>query len=107
MDARHAERLTPGTRVAVFMGAAVSELTGQPPIVTTATVMEHDPEGTFTGDGVWLAVDIAQGTTLPQRYRVDELIGFLMPLAKVTDHGDGTLTATLPGVSPDSGTTTV
>jgi hypothetical protein len=96
MDARHAEHLQPGERVAVYIGP--HDLTGALPIVTTATVAALDPEGGshFLGDGVWLEVDIAQGMTLPQRYRVEEVIGFLLPLAHIEHHADGSTTGSFP-----------
>ena len=98
MDPKHAEHLKAGARVVVPFGQIASEMSGTPPLLTTATVVERDPAGGhFAGDGVWLEVDIAQGQTLPQRYRVEEVLGFVFPLAEVTRHEDGSLTGRIEG----------
>ena len=94
MDAQHADTLKPGVRVAVYMGAVVGEVYGTPPIVTTATVLEEPdaPDG-----HVWLGVDFTTNDEqLPQRYRVAEVLGHLMPLATTTHHPDGSVTGTVP-----------
>lgn len=98
MDAKHADSLREGARIAVFMGAAVADIYGTPPIVTTATVIgkaEQDRRGEPLW---WLDVDIAQNQTLPQMYGLDEIIGFLMPMAKVYSSEDGQTTV---GVLPE------
>lgn len=89
MDKRFEHNLRKNARVAVYMGAA--ELHGTPPIVTTATVLGRaDDHGRW-----WLSLDIAQNETLPQMYRVEEIIGFLMPMAVIERSADGqTVTGT-------------
>lgn len=99
MDARHSEHLKPGVRVAVYMGIGIAEMNGSPPLVTTATVLEGPVDG-----HVWLGVDFTTNDAqLPQRYRVSEVIGFMLPLAEVTHHEDGSTTGTFPlgTVTPD------
>lgn len=92
MDISHAASLKEGARVVVPMGSIVADLYGTPPIVTTATVVGLDEDGMC-----WLQVDIAQNQQLPQRYRVEEIVGFLMPMAIVTSSPDGQTTyGTLP-----------
>lgn len=88
MDIKHKDHLKPGARVAVFMGEIAAEVMGHPPFVTTATVAE----GVDGNHHVWLLVDIAQDQTLPQRYKVEEIIGFLMPMAIVERSADGQTT---------------
>lgn len=73
------------------------EITGMVPIVTTATVAGEPGEQPVEGEHVWLMVDIAQGETLPQRYKVTEVIGFLMPMAVVEHHADGSTTGRIEG----------
>lgn len=93
MDIIHARDLKIGIRVAVYMGQAVSELTGQPPIVTTATVGSD----VMSDNTVWLMVDFTTNDQpLPQRYRVTEILGFLLPLATTEHHPDGSVTGTVP-----------
>lgn len=93
MDLKHAAELKPGARVAVPMGAFPSEVFGTPPIVTTGTVLEPVHGDIY----VWIAVDIAVDETLPQQYRVEEILGFLMPMAVVERSADGqTLTGRFP-----------
>lgn len=94
MDLRHAEHLKAGARVAVPMGSAVSDIYGTPPIVTTGTVLDMEPA---TPQHVWVNVDIAQGETLPQQYKIEEILGFLMPMAVVTHHPDGSTTGRIEG----------
>ncbi len=92
MDPRFADQLTEGTRVVVPFGEIASEMAGSPPIVTTATVHgpAHEP-------GVlWCVVDVAKETTLPQMYKVEQIVGVLMPMAVVEHHADGSITGTLP-----------
>lgn len=84
MDAKFASSLREGARVAVYMGAMVADLYGTPPFVTTATVL-----GPAEGSRWWLDVDVAQDQQLPQMYRVEEIVGFLMPMAVVTSSPDG------------------
>lgn len=92
MDAKFARDLKPGARVAVYMGAIVADVYGTPPIVTTGTVLA-DAHGE-KDQSVWVNVDYAEGETLPQRYRVEEIIGFMLPMAVVTHHPDGSATGT-------------
>jgi hypothetical protein len=84
MDLKFKNDLKPGIRVAIFMGAAVADIYGTPPIVTTATVIEPPMDD----DTVWLNMDIAKGETLPQRYKIDEIIGYMMPLVTVERQGN-------------------
>lgn len=98
MDARHAEHLKTGARVAVYMGP--HEILGTPPIVTTGTVTAVEgvgPDESAAFDGrCWIDIDIAQGQTLPQLYKVAEILGFLLPMAIVEHHEDGSVTGTFP-----------
>lgn len=99
MDSKHAGDLKAGARVAVFMGEAVSALTGAPPLVTTATVMEQsDLPPTGPDDQIWLAVEFTSNSaSLPQTYAVREILGYLLPLVHVTESADGsTMIGTLP-----------
>lgn len=103
MDAKFAEHLKGGARVVVTFGSIVADIYGTPPIVTTATVMktpdpaDEDKVPVVDEHGfLWLAVDIAQGQTLPQRYNIKEVVGFLMPMATVTHDANGTTWGTLP-----------
>lgn len=86
MDIKHVSVLKEGVRVAVYMGEAVSDIYGTPPIITTATVLGPTDD---TEERFWLNVDIAQGQTLPQNYRVSEILGVMMPLATVVTSADG------------------
>lgn len=94
MKPEHAKDLKPGARVVVFMGEMVADIYGTPPFCTTATVLSAPDES----DGfVWLGVDFtANDEPLPQRYRVSEVIGYLLSLATVERHADGSITGTLP-----------
>lgn len=92
MDKQFSKDLKPGARVAVY-------IYGTPPIVTTATVLvdpDDDPAS------VWLGVDYTSNDQqLPQRYKVEEILveeilGFLLPLAHVEHHPDGSTTGTIP-----------
>lgn len=99
MEKQHAKDLREGVRVAVLMGAAVSAIYGTPPIVTTATCLGAPGEGIPDGstDFVWLGVDFTvNDDALPQMYRVEEIIGFMLPLATTTHHPDGSVTGTVP-----------
>lgn len=75
------------------MSKIVSELNGTHPILTTATVVsEAMPNGK-----VWVEVDYTSNDyPLPQLYRVEEILGFLLPLAYVEHHADGLVTGTIP-----------
>jgi hypothetical protein len=92
MDIKHKADLVTGARVAVYMGATVAEVFGTPPIVTTATVIQ-EPDG---NNHVWLATDVAQGQTLPQCYSIQEILGFMLPMALIEEHPDGSTTGTFP-----------
>ena len=91
MDPKHAADLKPGARIVVHMAKVMSDAYGHPPLLTTATVVESD------GVIAWCDTDIAQGQTLPQAYRIQEdILGFLMPMATVTQLPDGSIEGRLP-----------
>lgn len=106
MDVKFADHLKEGVRVAVYMGAAVAsaarDIYDFPPIVTTGTVLgpvgpPYNGPDLRVASRYWVDVDIAQGETLPQMYLVEEIIGFLMPMAHVERSEDGhVITGTLP-----------
>jgi hypothetical protein len=67
------EHLKDGQRVMVHMGAAVADIYGTPPFVTTATVLGQDEDNFW-----WVDMDIPGPpgqTTLPQRFRAEEILG--------------------------------